>query len=211
MFSISLVFAYLLGSIPTGFLVAKSKGIDIRKVGSGNIGATNAFRVLGKQAGTLVLMVDALKGFVGCRYVPVIGLALSPDPGQWSVAGREYWAMAAGLATILGHNYSCWLRGKGGKGIATSAGVLLALVPQAGFLVLAMWALVVAATRYVSLGSIAAAVFLPAAIWLCHGSIRLILLGVVLGGLAVYKHRSNVQRLMKGTENRIGAGKGAHG
>src|SRR5436305_1069529 len=110
--------AYLLGSIPTGYLVARSRGIDIRSVGSGNIGATNVFRVLGKPAGITVLLVDALKGFVACRFV-----AFGPT------APSEAHQMVAGLFAILGHNYTCWLRFKGGKGVATTAGVLLALAP----------------------------------------------------------------------------------
>jgi len=124
---VTVVAAYLLGSIPTGFLVAKAKGIDIRTVGSGNIGATNVFRALGIPAGVAVLLVDALKGWVA---VVLVSRAVY----HWILPGsdvqeREWLAICAGLSAILGHNYTCWLHFKGGKGIATSAGVLLALVP----------------------------------------------------------------------------------
>src|ERR1043166_6116571 len=140
--------AYLLGSIPTGFLVAKARGIDIRTVGSGNIGATNAFRILGKGPGILVLLVDALKGFAA---VQLGALALAKIfPGT----PPEYLAITAGIAAILGHNFTCWLRFKGGKGIATSAGVLLALVPAGFAIALSTFLIVLALSRYVSLSSI---------------------------------------------------------
>ena len=127
--------AYLLGSIPTGFLVARAKGIDIRTVGSGNIGATNAMRVLGKPAGIFVLLMDALKGYAAC----VCGFAVHfqllthiPDlPMPSRARDRDTFAIIAGIFAVLGHNYTCWLKFKGGKGIATSAGVYLALAPLA--------------------------------------------------------------------------------
>ena len=118
--------AYLLGSIPTGFLVAKARGVDIRTVGSGNIGATNVLRILGKPAGVFVLLADAAKGWLATFVVAkLVAGWFFPDAGSLS---REWFAICAGLAAILGHNYTCWLHFKGGKGIATSAGVLVALV-----------------------------------------------------------------------------------
>src|SRR5207237_10625106 len=144
---LTVVVAYLLGSIPTGYLVAKARGIDIRSVGSGNIGATNAFRVLGKTAGITVLAIDGLKGFLACRFVAF-------GPG----APSEMHQMVAGLFAILGHNYTCWLRFKGGKGIATTAGVLLALAPTAFAIALTTFLIVLGLSRYVSLSSIVAAV-----------------------------------------------------
>src|SRR5204862_8118098 len=117
--------AYLLGSIPAGYLVARAKGIDIRTVGSGNIGATNVFRILGKPAGIFVLVFDGLKGFAACAwFVDSIGKIFARTPGE-----EVYLRLIAGLAVVLGHNYTCWLRFKGGKGIATSAGVLAGIVP----------------------------------------------------------------------------------
>src|SRR5208283_1492176 len=119
--------AYLLGSIPTGFLVAKSRGIDIRTVGSGNIGATNVVRTLGKPAGAAVLLADALKGWLAVAVAAkIIGGWFTHGSG---LAATDGLSVCAGIAAILGHNYTCWLHFKGGKGIATSAGVILALVP----------------------------------------------------------------------------------
>jgi glycerol-3-phosphate acyltransferase PlsY len=197
------VAAYLLGSIPTGFLVGTARGIDVRAAGSGNIGATNVFRLLGKAAGIFVLMVDALKGYLACAVVARLG-------SEWGGASsgpqsKEQMSIVAGIAVILGHNYTCWLRFKGGKGIATSAGVLVALLPWAFLVCLGTWILVFAVSRYVSLASIAAAVVLPLAAWRAGQSNRMILVATVIGALAVYKHKANIQRLWNGTENRIGS------
>lgn len=189
--------SYLLGSIPTGFMAGRLRGIDIRKVGSGNIGATNVLRILGKRAGITVLALDALKGFVACRWVPLL-FASNPS---------EDLQIVAGLAAILGHNYTCWLKFKGGKGIATSAGVLLGWLPWGLAIVLVVWLIVFAASRYVSLASIAAAAALPPAAWLTSGSYRMLAVGALVGGLAIYKHRANIQRLLNGTEHRFGAKK----
>src|SRR4026209_2673463 len=120
--------AYLLGSIPTGYLVAKARGIDIRKVGSGNIGATNVFRVLGKPAGIFVLMVDASKGFVACYFVGPLAYRWLAGPLANDSTTHEFLKITGGFLAILGHNYTCWLKFKGGKGIATSAGVILGLL-----------------------------------------------------------------------------------
>ena len=192
-FALTAIASYLLGSIPTGYLFAKAKGIDIRTVGSGNIGATNAFRVLGKTIGITVLLIDLLKGFVACRYI-----AFGPT------APSEAHQMIAGLFAILGHNYTCWLRFKGGKGIATSAGVLLALVPAGFAIATTVFFVVLAMSRYVSLSSIISAIVLPIGVWLAGGTTRMIVLTTFLSLMAIYKHRSNIQRLIAGTESRIG-------
>ena len=205
--------AYLLGSIPFGYLAAKAKGIDIRSVGSGNIGATNAMRVLGKPAGIFVLLMDALKGFAAVAWLaPAIYNAIEPHyfglaPGfaAASLPVQMKFKVLAGVFAVLGHNYTCWLRFKGGKGIATTAGVYLALAPWPLLIALILFILAVALTRYISVGSISGAIALPAAVWILtpHN----ILLGVVttaLGALAIYKHKSNIQRLIAGTENRLG-------
>ena len=212
------VAAYLLGSIPTGFLVAKAKGIDIRSVGSGNIGATNAMRVLGKPAGIFVLLMDAAKGYTACLLGVLICVHyFSPPSGITdSIAGADakesefiallgHIAILAGIFAVLGHNYTCWLKFKGGKGIATTAGVYLALAPWGLLVALLVFILAILLTRYVSVGSIVGAVALPATVWVM--SPQNIFLGVVttaLGALAIYKHKSNIQRLMAGTENRLG-------
>ena len=185
--------AYLLGSIPSGFLMARARGVDITKVGSGNIGATNAFRVLGKTAGTLVLLADALKGFLAVRVLPEL----------FATAPLESQGMLAGLCVILGHNYTCWLKFKGGKGIATSAGVLLALTPLGLAWALGTWILVFLITRYVSVASLVAALILPFAVWFCGGTNGMIVLTSVFSALAIYKHQANIQRLLNGTESRF--------
>jgi acyl phosphate:glycerol-3-phosphate acyltransferase len=199
--------AYLLGSIPSGFLVAKARGVDIRTVGSGNIGATNVFRYLGKWAGACVLLADAAKGYVA---VAIVGGWfcgwLYPAAGTLAA---EWARIVAGLAAVLGHNYTCWLHFKGGKGIATSAGVLTALVPAALLVIFAVWVIVFAFSRYVSLASILAAFVLPFAVWLTGKSTTLIAITAAMTTLGIYRHKANIQRLLKGTENRIGGKKPA--
>jgi len=198
--------AYLLGSVPTGFLVAKAKGVDIRTVGSGNIGATNVFRILGKPAGVFVLVFDGLKGFAACAWLSDVVVRVFAVPSDEEV----YLRLIAGLAVVLGHNFTCWLRFKGGKGIATSAGALAALVPWALIIILSIWIILFVLTRYVSLGSVAAAFTLPFATWLTTKNWTLTVVTGVMGALAIYKHRGNIQRLLSGTENRINfKGKGA--
>lgn len=202
--------SYLLGSIPTGFLVAKAKGVDIRSVGSGNIGATNVFRILGKGPGIFVLTADAVKGAVAVLVAARVFRACCIPPGDEAkpiVTLLELTPMLAGICAILGHNYTCWLKFKGGKGIATSAGVFAALAPAAFGIALAAWLVVFAVSRYVSLASIVAAVALPLAVWLTGNGALLIGVSVALGALAIYKHKANIERLLAGTENRIGAKK----
>ncbi|HVV01867.1 MAG TPA: glycerol-3-phosphate 1-O-acyltransferase PlsY [Verrucomicrobiae bacterium] len=204
-YAFDVVLSYLLGSIPTGYLVAKARNVDIRKVGSGNIGATNVFRILGKPAGIFVLSADAAKGLLA---VCVVGRLLTvhvfkvQDP-----RAVELLAICAGIAAVLGHNYTCWLGFKGGKGIATSAGVLIGLVPWALVIILSIWILIFAFTRYVSLGSICAAFALPFAAWATGESPLMIGITGILGALAIYKHSANIKRLLNGTENRIGGRK----
>jgi acyl phosphate:glycerol-3-phosphate acyltransferase len=193
------VAAYLLGSIPTGFLVARAKGIDIRTLGSGNIGATNVFRIVGKPAGIFVLLMDALKGFAACWWlVNLVVQLFSITPGE-----IDCLRIIAGVAVVLGHNYTCWLKFKGGKGIATSAGVLAALVPLAMLICLAVWVILFALTRYASVASIAAAFGLPFATWFTTHDWTLTLVTGALGALAIYKHKANIVRLRNGTEKRI--------
>jgi glycerol-3-phosphate acyltransferase PlsY len=193
--------SYFLGSVPSGFLAGKAKGIDVRTVGSGNIGATNAFRVLGKTAGTIVLAADGLKGFVAARLTPLLAIYLFPGaPGQ-----RENLALAAGVAAILGHNFTCWLHFKGGKGIATSAGVVMAWAPLACVAALIFWGLIFTVTKFVSVASIGAALLLPVAVWFFNGSMTMTIVMAALSALAIYKHKTNIQRLIAGTENRAGS------
>ncbi len=189
-----------------GYLMGRAKGIDVRTVGSGNIGATNAFRTLGKGPGILVLVVDGLKGWGAVELSGWIATWLHPGikPDAEVV---EYLRIVAALCAILGHNYTCWLKFKGGKGIATSAGVLAALVPLALVASLGAWIVVCLWTRYVSAASIAAAAVLPFATWFTGYSYRLTIITAIMAVLAIYKHKWNIQRLMQGTESKIGAKK----
>ena len=209
----TLVGAYLLGSIPFGFVVAKAMGVDIRSVGSGNIGATNALRVLGKPAGIFVLLMDALKGYAACAWlapliynwiIPHIS-GLAPTFSMIAEVDRLKFETIAGVGAVLGHNYTCWLKFKGGKGIATTAGVYIALAPWALLVGLVAFLLMVLITRYVSVGSISAAIALPATVWVMSPqNLFLCIVTTALGVLAIYKHKGNIQRLLAGTENRLG-------
>jgi glycerol-3-phosphate acyltransferase PlsY len=193
------VVAYLLGSIPTGFLVAKARGIDIRAVGSGNIGAANTFRAIGRVAGIFVLIMDAFKGFAAVElcYVilPLFGVT---DPGV-----AIHYRVVAGIFAVLGHNYTCWLGFKGGKGIATTAGAYLALVPWSvcfGFIAFIVGVVI---TRFTSVGSILAALVLTLVVCLTQQDLTLKIVTIALCVLAILKHRTNIRRLIAGTENRI--------
>ncbi len=206
--------AYLIGSLPTGFLVARARGVDIRTVGSKNMGATNVFRVLGKGPGIFVLLIDALKGFAAValtlNFYPELNDALPrlfPADGMASPDMRFGLGIVAGLFSILGHNYTCWLGFKGGKGIATTAGAFLALAPIAVGVALVAWIIAFVTTRYVSVASIVAAIALPATVWFTQPNLALRLIAVGLGVLAIYKHKTNIQRLMNGTENRFNSKK----
>jgi glycerol-3-phosphate acyltransferase PlsY len=198
------VAAYLLGSIPFGYIVAKAKGIDIRAVGSGNIGATNAMRVLGKPAGIFVLLLDAAKGYAAVFVLPLVAVNLL---GATHTTDDELYrsCVIAGIFAVLGHNYTCWLKFKGGKGIATTAGVYLALAPWALLIALGVFILALLVTRYVSVASMSGAVVLPVTVWvMTPHNLFLGFVTTALGALAIYKHKANLQRLKAGTENRFG-------
>ncbi|NTV52909.1 MAG: glycerol-3-phosphate 1-O-acyltransferase PlsY [Candidatus Firestonebacteria bacterium] len=194
---LAIVGSYILGSIPTGYWYGRLRGIDIRKQGSGNLGATNVLRVLGKTAGVLVLSVDVAKGFLAVALLP----HLTPFPGL------DYVRVACGLAAVLGHTYTLFLQFKGGKGVATTYGVLLALAPVSTILVFLAFVAVVAFSKYVSLGSLVSAVLFPIFIWLLGESgqgFSILFLALVVGTAVVAKHRSNIRRILDGTENRLG-------
>jgi glycerol-3-phosphate acyltransferase PlsY len=198
------VVCYFLGSIPTGFLWAKARGIDIRKVGSGNIGATNVMRALGKGPGLAVLLIDTLKGFVPVYVAP----RLFPD------VDRTTLQITCCIFVIAGHNWTCWLRFKGGKGVATSSGALLAFLPVPFLCAFGVWAILFAIWRYVSLASIGGAVAMPLATLVHEKNMTTVIFTGILAVVVIYKHKSNIQRLLAGTENRIGprketGGKGA--
>lgn len=195
---------YLLGSCPNGYLVSRARGIDIRQHGSGNIGATNVLRVLGKRLGYLVFGLDALKGLLAVRFAFAFAV-----PVALGTAHREFVGIAAGLACILGHTFPVWLHFRGGKGVATSAGVLLGLMPIAVVSVFVVWVLLFQITRYVSVASIAAAVALPifVALYLRLKALTgasLLPFSIVIAGFVVWRHRSNMERLLRGKEQRFG-------
>lgn len=197
-----LLMGYALGSVPSGYLVARARGMDLRRVGSGNIGATNAFRVLGWGPGAVVLVADVLKGYLACTagsslwcsWLSRMSIGVS-DPTAAQVL--------AGVGAVLGHTYTCWLGFRGGKGIATSAGVFMALAPLALAVALLGWLVVLLWFRYVSLASISAAVFLTAAMWLTQDHALLVWATTVVGVIAVVRHRENLNRLWNGTEPRL--------
>ncbi len=201
------VVAYLLGSIPFGFLIAKTQGVDIRTVGSGNIGATNVFRSISKKLGILTFLLDAAKGFCGAWLIPLLATQLLP--GMAEAATSKAFALVCGALTIAGHNWTCFLGFKGGKGIATSVGLLLGLSQAAVLIAALVWILFFVTTRYVSVASIAAAVCLGVVAWPLHAQdpwwfpAMLTLLAVV----AIWKHRTNIVRLRAGTESRFNFGK----
>jgi acyl phosphate:glycerol-3-phosphate acyltransferase len=199
-----LIFAlcYLIGSIPSGFLVARAKRIDIRQHGSRNIGAANVARVMGKNWGYLVGVCDFLKGFLAVK----LGLVLA----SYFLFSTVLGGVVAAIASVLGHNYPVWLGFKGGKGVATSGGAVLGLFPPLIFFSAgAVWVAVFLISRYTSLASITAAVGLPIAVLLIAaktGTDFWLLLGfsVLISALAIWRHRANIVRLLNGTENRFG-------
>lgn len=216
--------AFFLGSIPFGLFIAKAKGINIREHGSGNIGATNVLRVIGKKYGITCLFLDALKGFIPViiavsviHYVgsknPMALKLLEPYRGNFPMLTAQIFQVLTGFCAVLGHNYSPWVGFRGGKGIATSAGVLIALMPAAIVILIPVWLIVFWITRYVSLASILAASVLPLldlyGSWF-HGKIHngtwnkpLFVFSLIIAGLAIWKHRSNITRLRHGTEHRF--------
>lgn len=187
--------SYLLGSIPTAYLVVKRlKRVDIRSVGSGNVGATNVTRSAGFGPGLFVFVIDGLKGWAA---VSLVAPALMPD-------GASAARLACGVAAVAGHMAPVFLRFRGGKGVATSIGVLLGAMPSAAAVFLGVWVVCFALWRYVSVGSLAAAVSLPAVQLLAGRPIPDVLLGAGLAALIIVKHRANIERLLQGREHRVG-------
>src|ERR1043165_7904128 len=198
---LALVVAYALGSIPAAYLVGKWKGIDLRKHGSGNLGATNVFRVMGPRIGGAVFAFDMLKGAI-----PVLYLWQYVDSG---IAAPVIVQILCGVAAIAGHVRPLWLGfGKGGKGVATAGGVFPALAPIETGLGLAAFALTLFASGYVSLGSMIAAVLLPVLLFIRDGVSPLFIVCAVVAVFVFWTHRANIQRLRQGTENRFGKREG---
>ena len=228
LFLLPAILGYLLGSIPVGYLVGRSRGIDIREHGSGNIGATNVVRVLGKRPGYFVFVCDALKGWLAVAASQWLvflstrsalqsavrnGLdleTLSAGYGEFAQAAIIVGIVAA-LACILGHNFPVWLKFRGGKGVATTVGVLLGLMPAAIGVSAVVWIVSFYAFRYVSLASLLGAAALPVAVWLLiarHGDPALhnplLWFSLAAALLIFWRHRTNIQRLLNGTEARFG-------
>ncbi len=194
---------YLLGSIPVGYLVGRAHGIDVREHGSGNIGATNVVRVLGKKSGYFVFVCDALKGLLAVQGGYFVFR-------QFSGSSVALAGIIAALACILGHNYPVWLRFRGGKGVATTVGTLLGLMPLAVLAVTVVWVAAFLISRYVSVASLLAAAALPAAVWALGrvypslgGAAPMLWFSLAAAALVWWRHRTNLQRLFDGTEKRF--------
>jgi acyl phosphate:glycerol-3-phosphate acyltransferase len=194
---------YLFGSFPAGYFAGRIAGVDVRAAGSGNIGATNVLRVLGKRWGYAVFFVDAFKGFAAVRVALFLAEHLAP-----ARAHAVYFAILAAVMCVVGHTFPIWLRFKGGKGVATSAGAIFGLMPLAAVIIFLIWVIVFEITRYVSVASLVAASSLPVTValllrWKIVEDAGLLYFSTVLAILVVWSHRSNFSRLLKGTEQRF--------
>ena len=194
---------YFFGSFPAGYFAGRIAGIDVRSAGSGNIGATNVLRMLGKQWGYPVFAIDALKGFAAVRLaLYLVRFWPSAQPNA------EYFAILTAIMSVAGHVFPVWLGFKGGKGVATSAGALCGLMPWAVPCVFVVWFLVFQISRYVSLASIVAAISLPVVVslfayWKFIDTAALIYFSILIMLIVLWRHRSNFSRLLKGTEQRF--------
>ena len=189
------IIAYMLGSVNTSIIVGKIKGIDIRQHGSGNAGATNTLRTLGKSSAVMVLVGDILKGVLGV----LIGMYLDPEFGKY----------VAGVAAVLGHNYPVFFGFKGGKGILTSAAVIFMIDWKMGLTLLAIALAIMAVTRYVSLGSVVGSLLFPIIVVVFYKGqntfYQYLTFATIIAVLAIYRHKANIQRLMNGTESKLGS------
>ena len=199
--SLAMVTGYVLGSLAFGYWVAKANGVDIFSVGSRSPGATNVKRSVGKSAGNLVFVLDFLKGLVAAGW-PLIAYSKSPS--------LEYYALIGLCGAIIGHSFSAFTRFRGGKGVATMLGGVLALMPWAALIGVAVWLIVFYSTRYVSLSSILMAVSLPFSNWLLASAQALVWISGLMAIVIVYRHKSNIGRLIRCEENRFDQ-KGSNG
>jgi acyl phosphate:glycerol-3-phosphate acyltransferase len=195
--------SYLLGSIPAGYLAGRMAGIDIRKAGSGNIGATNVTRTLGRRYGYPVFVVDFAKGALAVCISILLGRQVEPEP-----TSTEIYGIVAAICCVLGHVFPVWLGFKGGKGVATSAGALFGLMPLAAAIGTVVWVIIFEVTRYVSLASVATAMLLPLTVLgLTHArrtdGMALFYFTLCLAAVVIFRHRSNLSRLLRGTEPRF--------
>jgi len=191
--------SYLLGAIPFGYIIARVRGVDIQRVGSGNIGATNVFRTVGKSWGILTFVCDVLKGFAPVFILPRFAAAAG------TAGGPEGLKVFCACLAIVGHNWPVYLRFKGGKGVATSTGALLGMAPLGLAIGLGAWSLTFLLFRYVSLASIAAALAIAIAVWPLYVKDGLLIPVALcaLAALVIWRHRANIKRLLQGTENRF--------
>lgn len=192
-----IILAYLLGSIPTSFLFGKARNIDLRQHGSGNVGATNALRILGVKTGIITLLIDIAKGFLAVHLTRI-----------FLVGSTDLYLIAVGLAAILGHIFTIFLNFKGGKGVATSAGVFLALAPLASAFAFLVFIIIVVLTKYVSLGSLLAALTLVVAELIININndfqhLPVLILAGLIGIFIFIRHRANISRIRQGKENKI--------
>jgi glycerol-3-phosphate acyltransferase PlsY len=195
------IIGYLFGSLPFGYVVARAHGVDIFKEGSGNPGATNVKRVLGekfgakgKRAGNFVFALDALKGAAAASWA-MLPFLHAPEARLLGLIGV--------IAAVLGHSFSIFTKFKGGKGVATAAGGLVVLMPVSCLIGAALWIVTFAVTRYVSLGSVVAAVAVPAASWLRGNPLPFNLVATAVGLFVIFRHRENIKRLLAGTESKF--------
>lgn len=200
---LSFLISYLLGSFPTAYVYGRvTKGIDIRNYGSKNIGATNTLRVLGKKAGLTVLSIDLIKGLIAVLFIAYFFYHYSPNS-----INLLFFRISSGCGVVSGHIYSLFLKFKGGKGVATTTGVLLAIVPLAAFFSFIIWLFFFFLFGYVSLASICASLFLPLFITLFYPAnphfLALILFALAISLLVIIKHRENIQRLVSRKENKV--------
>ena len=192
MLFLALALSFLCGAIPFGVLIGKSRGVDVRAVGSGNIGTTNVWRALGPVGGGLVFALDVAKGVAG------------PLLGKWLIPETEIGIAACGIAAVLGHTFSPFLGFKGGKGIATSLGALLGLMPIVGIIIFAFWGVVLGLTRMISAASIAACIALPILALLFHAPAPYFVVALLMAIVAFVKHIPNLKRIKAGVEPRVG-------
>jgi glycerol-3-phosphate acyltransferase PlsY len=193
---VGVLLSYLAGSVPSAYLAGKFRGVDLRKHGSGNLGATNVARVLGAKTGAVVFLADLLKGFLPVYFLPTYTETLRP----------ELWALVYGVAAIAGHVKPIFLLGKGGgKGVATATGVFLALAPLPVLVANAVWIIAFYFTRYVSLASLLAAAILPIAIlvWTRNPQSPVLIASVIIASFVFWTHRANIGRLRRGEEHRF--------
>ncbi len=186
-----IAFSYVLGSVPFGVVFTRARGIDLRSVGSGNIGATNVLRAAGKGTALMTLFGDILKGSAAVALARVLEL------------GPLYEGLA-GIAAVVGHDFSVFLRFRGGKGVATSIGMVLIYAPQAGILTVVLWLFTVLITKYSSLGAIVSFALLPVVMLLQGQAAQKVLVAVIVSSLLLVRHAGNIKRLVEGTERRIG-------